>query len=180
MRVRALLVIPLLCAAATSAAALTTCSECRLGVYDDPQLTRISGSAGLFELKSLYVGIRLPDGVRIRTLSFAADYPSGFSVIDWTSYVAGVRVTSTGPGVRVEWPACVAGTKLLFRVRVLGIGFFPNAILRLHDATAGDCDGGDDWRVPADCYVLNPTGAPVACGVAAEPRTWSLVKELFR
>ena len=72
------------------------------------------------------------------------------------------------------------GTKLLFRVRVLGIGFFPNAILRLHDATAGDCDGGDDWRVPADCYVLNPTGAPVACGVAAEPRTWSLVERAFQ
>lgn len=180
MRFPLLIAVMLLGLPATSSHALTTCFECRLGVYDDPQLTRASGTAGLFEVKSLYVGIRLPEGIRIRTLSFTADYPEGFSVIDWTSYVSGVRVTPAGNGVRVEWPSCIAGTRLLFRVRVFGMGFFPNAELQLLDATAGDCDGGDDWRVPADCYLLNPVGSSAACGMAVLPRTWSLVKELFR
>jgi hypothetical protein len=180
MRSVSLLGLAVLFAAASAAAALPICSECLLGVYDDAQLTRTSGTAGSFELKSVYLGIRLPAGVRIRSLGFTAVYPSGFSVIDWTSYVNGVRVTPVGSGVRVEWPECIAGTRLLFRVRVFGFGLLRDAVLQLRDATATSCDGAQDWRVPAGCYILNPSGPPVACGVGTEPSTWSVVKELFR
>lgn len=180
MRALLLLAMSVLLAAVTSAAALPVCTDCLLGVYDDSQLTRVSGTAGPFELKSVYVGIRLPDGMRIDTLSFSAAYPIGFSVIDWSSYVPGVTLTPAGSGIRVEWPVCIAGTRLLFRVRVLGIGILRDAILRLQDATASGCDGAQAWRVPAGCYILNPSGPPVACGVETAPSTWSLVKELFR
>jgi hypothetical protein len=179
MRYFVLLGLSLLCAA-SSAPALTLCSECLLGVYDDPQLTLTSGTASPFQLKSVYLGIHLASGVSISSLTFTAAYPSGFSVIDWTSYVNGVRISPVGDGVRVEWPDCIAGTQLLFRVRVLGIGLFHDAVLRLRDVTATRCDGADTWRIPAGCYILNPSGPPVACGVAAQPSSWSVVKELFR
>ncbi len=180
MRALALLALPLLVVLAHRAAALPICSDCLLGVYDNPQMSITSGDAAPFELKSLYLGIRLPAGMKIRVIRFAAAYPSGFSVIDWTSYVSGVRIAAESGGVRVEWPECIAGTTLLFRVRVLGLGALEDAVLRLHDASAGGCDGTQQWQVPAGCYVLNPSGRPVACAVENAPSTWTLVKELFR
>jgi hypothetical protein len=166
--------------AASPAAALSLCSDCLLSVYDDPQLTRSSGTASAFELKSVYLGIHLAAGVSIQGLTFTAAYPTGFAVIDYSSYVNGVRIWPQGNGIRVEWPDCISGTQLLFRVRVLGIGLFHDALLQLRDVTASSCDGADAWRIPAGCYVLNPTGPPVACEVATGPSTWSVVKELFR
>ena len=34
-------------------------------------------------------------------------------------------------------------------------------------------------RVTGGCYIMNPTGAPVPCGVAVTPRTWTEVKSLY-
>jgi hypothetical protein len=35
------------------------------------------------------------------------------------------------------------------------------------------------YRVTGNCYVINPTGNPVACQLAVTPATWSSVKSLY-
>jgi hypothetical protein len=169
-------------AAGSAVAEVRTCADCYLGVYDDQAMTRSSGQVGFFQVKSVYLGVRLAAEVRISDLEFEATYPGGFTVIDYDSFISGARITPTATGVRVEWPQCVSGTRALFRVRVFSLSSVRNATVQLRNATSASCPGGpaNSWRIPAGCYVLNPSGPPTACAVGVEPSSWSTVKELFR
>jgi hypothetical protein len=158
----------------------SSCSECFLGVYDDVAMTRSSGSISFFEVKDVYLGIRLPPGVRISKLEFDATYPGGFTVVDYTSFVTGAHVTQTASGVRVDWLQCVSGTRALFRVRVFGLGSVRNAVVQLRNAIATSCTATDTIRLPSGCYVLNPVGSRPPCAVGVEQTCWSAMKELFR
>jgi hypothetical protein len=158
------------------------CTGCYVGVYDDVAMTRTTGTIGLFEVKSVYLGVRLTDGVRLSKLDLEASYPGGFTVVDYTSYVANARITPTDTGVRVEWPTCVTGTRVLFRVRVITLSSVRNAVVQLRNAIGTGCPAasGTEWLIPAGCYVLNPGGNPRACATGVEPSTWSRMKDLFK
>jgi hypothetical protein len=177
--------LPVLCIAARVTAIVAAepqaCSDCFLGVYDDLQMTRSSGSIGRFEIKPIYLGIRLPQGVGIRSLSFSATYPDGFTMIDYSSLVNGATFRLDGAGVTLEWPQCVVGSRVLFVLRLFTFASIRDAVLQLRSAEAAGCDSvrADRWLVPAGCYILNPTGRS-GCSVGVEHATWSGMKELFK
>ena len=158
------------------------CPDCLLGVYDDVALTRTSGSASVFQVKSIYLGVRLGAGVRMDQLDFEATYPSGFTVIDVTAYVDGATYDVGGNTAHVAWPTCVSGTRALFRVRVLTTTSVRNGIVLLKNAVGNACgtSATESWTMPAGCYVLNPAGSTPPCATEVEPATWSIVKGLFR
>src|SRR5262245_7090834 len=145
-----------LCSASVSAQT-TTCGGCLLGVYDDVGMTRTSGRASSFQVKSVYLGLRLAPGVSIVDLTFTASYPPGFSVIDVQSLVPGGHYDIVGNTARVHWTPCAAGTHALFRVKVLTPRTPRNALLQLHSVAARTCDGpASTMEMPAGCYILNP------------------------
>ncbi len=180
-RVVGLLLLGLAATAAPAGAATRVCSDCYLGVYDDAQMTRSTGWIALFEVKSIYLGIRLPDAVGISTLSFSALYPDGFTIVDYYSYVSGAILRPGDTSVTVEWPQCIRGSRLLFRVRLFAFTSRRDAVLQLRDAAGAGCDAvrGDTWLLSAGCYVANPTGQ-TGCAMGVQAATWAGMKELFK
>ena len=172
-----------LAAGATVPATATTfyCPDCHLGVYDDAQMTRNTGTIFPFQVKSIYLGIRMPAGVGITSLSFSASYPDGFLVMDYYSYVDGATIYPGDSGVTVQWSECLRGSQLLFRARLMTFGLVRDAVLQLGDAVGTSCDGlrDDRWLIPAGCYVANPTGG-MGCAVGVRAATWAQMKELFK
>jgi hypothetical protein len=164
-----------------SAAASPLCGDCLLGVFDDPQLTKTSGTIGLFEVKSVYLGLRQPAGLAVSLLQFEASYPNGFTPIDYMSYIEGAKLTAGANSVRVEWPQCVTGTRALFRIRFLSFGSVHDAVVQLRNAEATACaaPGADRWLLPTGCYVLNPSRSS-GCTTGVEAATWAGMKELFK
>ena len=179
--VRLLLCVLAASAAAPAAAASRACSQCFLGVYDDAQMTRTTGAIARFEVKSIYMGVHLPDGVGISALTFGATYPDGFIVLDYHSYVEGATLRPGDGRVTVEWPQCIRGSQLLVRVRLFTFGSVRDGVLQLRDASATGCDAvrDDRWLVPAGCYVANPTGR-AGCAVGVQAATWTGMKALFK
>ncbi len=169
------------CATVASAES-SICGDCYLGVYDDLAMTRVSGVASSFQVKSLYLGLRLGPGVNITDIDFFASYPAGFEVIDVESYVPGATYETVGHVAHVHWPSCVGGSLALFRVRVITTTMPHNAVVQLQSVLAKPCGGApvEAWRIPAGCYVLNPGSSRPPCATAVEASTWSLVKGLFR
>jgi hypothetical protein len=167
--------------AAPAAAASRACPDCFFGVYDDAQMTRSTGAVARFEVKSIYLGIRLPDGVGITALTFGATYPDGFIVLDYYSYVDGAVFRPGDASVTVEWPRCIRGSQLLVRLQLFTLGTVRDAVLQLRDAAGAGCDGvtGDRWLLPAGCYVANPTGQ-AGCAVGVRAATWAGMKALFK
>lgn len=158
------------------------CGNCLLGVYDDGQMTRTSGTISPFQVKTVYLGIRLGPGMSISNLKFEAVYPLGFTVLDVFSYITGASYIPNGNGVVVDWPACVSGTKALFRVRVFTFGSVRDAVVMLRNAEVGSCQApaADRWRIGTGCYVLNPSARPPACSTGLAPSTWTAMKGLFK
>jgi len=160
-----------------------TCAGCFLGVYDDAAMSRISGTISPFQIKSVYLGIQFGDAVTgLEKLSFEATYPPGFTVLEVTPYVAGANIVTTGSrSVRVEWPRCVQGSRLLFRVRLLSTRSVQNAAVQIRGATLQTCTaaGASTVGIPAGCYVLNPRG-PSPCTTGIVPTTWSITKGLYK
>jgi hypothetical protein len=69
---------------------------------------------------------------------------------------------------------------VLFSVRVFSFDAVRDAVLQLRDARGTSCENPSDvWRVPAGCYVLNPT-VRAGCTTAVEHATWAGMKELFK
>jgi hypothetical protein len=168
---------------ARSEPAAETCSTCYLGVYDDVAMTRTTGSISFFEIKSVYLGIHLGESVTgLETLTFDATYPPGFTVLDVTPYVSGADIQTSGSNsVRVEWPRCVQGSRLLFRVRLLSTRSVQNAAVQIRNATLQTCaaSGARTVQIPAGCYVLNPRG-PSPCTTGIVAATWSSTKGLYK
>ncbi len=161
-----------------------TCAGCFLGVYDDAAMSRTTGTISPFQIKSVYLGIQLGDEVAgLEKLSFEATYPAGFTVLEVTPYVTGANILSTGSrSVRVEWPSCVQGSRLLlFRVRLLSTRSVQNAAVQIRGAMLQTCAtaGASTVEIPAGCYVLNPRG-PSPCATAVMPTTWSATKGLYK
>ena len=160
-----------------------SCASCYLGVYDDASMSRTTGTISLFEIKSVYLGIQLSEGITgFESLAFEATYPAGFTVLDVTPYVPGADIHTAGSNsVRVEWPHCVQGSRLLFRVRLLSTRSVQNAAMQIRNATLRTCaaSGARTVQIPAGCYVLNPRGAsPCTSGIV--PATWSGTKGLYK
>jgi hypothetical protein len=98
-----------------------------------------------------------------------------------TPYVSGAVVNATTSAVRVEWPRCVQGSRLLFRVRLLTTRNVQNAAVQIREARLRTCAaaGAATIQVPAGCFVLNPRGGtPCTTGVIAS--TWSNTKGLYK
>ena len=182
MRARLGLAAAILACATVASAESSVCGNCYLGVYDDLAMTRASGVASSFQVKSLYLGMRLATGVRITDIDFLASYPAGFSVVDVESYVPGATYETVGNIAHVHWPSCVGGTLALFRVRVITTSTPRNSVVQLQGVFAQPCGGApaESWRIPAGCYVLNPSSSRPPCATQIETSTWSLVKGLFR
>jgi hypothetical protein len=161
--------------------AVPICDGCLLGIFDDAQLTKTAGNIGVFEVKTVYLGLRQPAGLSIGSLQFEASYPGGFTPIDYTSYVQGAKLSASATSVRVEWPQCVTGTRVLFRLRFLSFGSVRDAVVQLRNAEATACSGsnGDRWLLPTGCYVLNPSRGS-GCTTGVKTATWAGMKELFK
>lgn len=172
----------LLLAPVPAATGARTCAECYLGVYDDPEMTRTTGSVATFQIKSVYLGLTVGDGVALAAIDFEARYPSGFTVIDVTSFLNGASYEPHGDGVRVTLPECVSQSRVLFRVRVLALGAARDAVVQLSNAVGRACGGvpGEQWSLPAGCYVANPSGGRSPCATGLEPASWSAMKALFK
>jgi hypothetical protein len=127
------------------------------------------------------LGIHLPAGVGIASLTFGATYPDGFLVIDYDSYVDGAALRPGDASVTVEWPQCIRGSQLLVRLRLFTFGSVRDAVLQLRDAVGAGCDAARDdrWLMPAGCYVANPTGR-AGCAVGVQAATWAGMKALFK
>jgi hypothetical protein len=160
-----------------------TCTSCFLGVYDDTSMSRTTGTISPFEIKSVYLGIQLGEDVTgLETLTFDATYPDGFTVLDVTPYVPGGDINTIGStSVRVEWPRCIEGSRLLFRVRLLSLRSVQNTAVQLRNAVLQTCSasGSRTVQIPAGCYVLNPRGAS-PCATGIQPATWSATKGLYK
>lgn len=159
------------------------CDGCYLGIYDDAAMTRTSGAIAPLQTKSIYLGIELGAGVpSIGALQFQADYPSGFTVLDVTSYVAGADYEPGGANsVSIQWPGCIAGKRLLYRIRVLTFRSVRDVAVQIRNAIGVGCtDKSRSWRIPSGCYVVNPGSRTPPCALAVAPSTWSGVKGLFR
>jgi len=157
------------------------CSDCFLGVYDDLAMTQSSGRAASFQVKSVYLGLRLAPGVGTSRIDFDATYPPGFTVVDVQALVPGATYDTVGNRAQVRWNSCVTGTHALFRVKVLTTATPRNALLQLRNGVAGACPGpaADGWLVPTGCYMLNPGGTAPPCSTPVAPSTWTFVKALF-
>lgn len=165
-----------------STAAGEVCQNCLLGVFDDQAMTRRTGSVSIFQVKSVYLGMELDADVSIDELTFDATYPTGFTVVDVTAFVSGATYDVGGNSAAVHWPACVSGTRVLFRVRVLTTTSVRNGLVQLHNVVARGCNVGtpESWPLPSTCYVINPSGGTPPCVTSTTPATWTIVKELFR
>lgn len=176
-------VVTLVAPSGQAQSAPEVCTGCYLGVYDDAAMTRTTGSVSPFQIKSVYLGIRFGDEVTgLEKLSFEATYPSGFTILDVTPYVAGADIITTGArSLRVEWPRCVQGSRLLFRVRLLTTRSVQNAAVQIRSASVQSCAavGSKSVKIPAGCYVLNPRGAS-PCATSVQPVTWSITKGLYK
>jgi hypothetical protein len=163
------------------ATALPWCEGCLLGIFDDPQLTQTTGTMAAFEVKTVYLGLRQPAEFGLADLQFEASYPNGFTPIDYTSDIEGAELTAGASSVHVEWPQCVTGTRVLFRLRFLSFGSVRDAVLRLRNAEAAACagPGADRWLLPTGCYVLNSSRGS-ACTTGVKAATWAGMKELFK
>jgi len=163
--------------------AAETCESCFLGVYDDAAMSRTTGTISRFEIKSVYLGIRLDETVTgFESIAFDGTYPDGFTVLDVTSYVPGADIQATGSNsVRVQWPQCVQGSRLLFRVELLSTSSVQNAAVQISNAELQTCaaSGVRTVKIPAGCYVLNPRG-PSPCTTGIVPATWSSTKGLYK
>lgn len=159
------------------------CTDCHLGIYDDVAMTRTSGTISPLQTKSIYLGIELGDGVpSIGTLDFEATYPSGFTVLDVTSYVSDADYEpGNANSVRIAWPRCISGKRLLYRIRVITFRSVRDAAVQLQNAIALGCsDKTQSWRIPSGCYAVNPGSRTSPCALAVQPSTWGGVKGLFR
>jgi hypothetical protein len=158
------------------------CQDCHLGVYDDLAMTRSTGTVSIFQIKSVYLGVRLASGVQVDQLDFEATYPAGFTVVDVTPYLSGATYNVGDNRAHVQWPQCVTGVRALFRVRVLTVTSVRNGLVQLRNVVARGCGNGTtaSWLMPSGCYVLNPSGPTRPCATGATPVTWTIVKELFR
>lgn len=172
----------LLLASGSVRAETRACASCFLGVYDDPEMTRTSGSVAAFQIKSVYLGLTVGDGAALASLDFEARYPTGFTVIDVTSFVTGATYEPHGDGVRVTLPQCVSHSRSLFRVRVLTFGAARDAVVQLSNAVGRSCGGApeDRWSLPAGCYVANPSAGGSPCATGLEPSSWTAIKGLFK
>lgn len=182
MRFRIALGAVWLIGASAAGAEPAVCTDCFLGVYDDLAMTQTTGRAASFQVKSVYLGLRLAPGVAVPRIEFDAAYPPGFTVVDVQALVPGATYDTVGNHAKVRWSTCVSGTHALFRVKVLTTSTPRNALLVLRNAVAGDCPAPavPTWLVPTGCYVLNPGGTAPPCTTPVAPSTWSYVKALFK
>ena len=160
-----------------------SCASCLVAVYDDPALTRVTGSVSPLVPKTVYLGIHMDESMSGSSLRFEASYPLGFTVLEATSYIANAKLEPTGSGgVQVTWPRCLAGTQLLFRIRAITFGAVRDAVVQIHGATLAVCSNpsASPISIPGGCFVLNPSGPSSGCSTPVQPSCWGHVKELFR
>ncbi len=189
------------------------CLDCKLGIWDDPALTRDKGTIVPGVPKEIYVGLELAGDVEevsgvefsIHGLDLGGLYLLGATPLGPRALVFGTAPApadtteeSTGVGgMTAVWTTCRPGGEALLKLVLFTMEEVSDRVLvvkRSYPTT------NPSWRVPVlvrcdppyysiarisgGCYVLNPTGAPIACddprAVAVQPETWSGVKQLFR
>jgi len=97
------------------------CSNCILGVYDDPAMSATAGRIDRYVPKTLYLGLRLEPGrIEVASILFDILFPTGFTVLGAESYIPEANVVQvSASGVQVTWPGCIAGSQLLFRIEII-------------------------------------------------------------
>jgi len=127
------------------------------------------GTIARFEVKSIYLGLRLARRCGPHVADVRGDVPDGFIVLDYYSYVDGAALRPGAASVTVEWPRCIRGSQLLVRLRLFTFGTGRDAVLQLRDAAGTACDtvSGDRWLLrPAVTWRIRPAG-PVVRGCAS-------------
>ena len=172
------------------AAAVESCPDCVLGLYDDTSLSSNFGVSVPLTMKDIYLAIDLaaPEtGVTGIEFSIAGITGTPLLVLGVTPLVptpvtlgsppapADTSATSTGTGgMDIAWQVCQTGDRALVKLTVFHINPVVNQVLRvmhkfpqsntdyrLHPVfTRCDSPTYTSVRINGGCYVLNPNGEP--------------------
>jgi len=184
--------------------AVDSCSQCVLGIWDDPALSRNVGEIVAGQPKDVYVGIKFAGGFSGTSgISFSIAGMDAFlvagvetivptaSACDYLGAPADTSIDSHAVGgCNFYWPVCLVGDQALLRVTLITFDPVVNALLQVKrrypawppDTTApafDQCDGPlyTRTRVKGGYYILNWNGDP---SVRVDGASWSTVKTLFR
>jgi hypothetical protein len=184
--------------------AIDSCSQCVLGIWDDPALSSNVGEIVPGQPKDIYVGIKFAEGFdEIVGISFSVDGLSPFLVAGVEPIVptaiacgginapADTSMTSHGVGGCVfAWPGCLVGNQALLRVTLLTSSNVTNGLLQVkrqyppphpdvRTPVFSQCNSPQftPTRVKGGYYILNWNGDP---SVRVDGATWSVVKRLYR
>jgi len=189
----ALLSIPPTCAA-------DNCSQCVLGIWDDPALSTNLGEIVAGQPKDIYVGIKFAEGFNgTIAISVSIDGLGPFLVTGVEPVAPTVTIcdgigtpadTTQGGGCFFSWPSCLVGDQALLRVSLLTSSNVTNALLRVKrqypsiepGASAPvfyQCNDPQFTPTPVTggYYILNWDGDP---RVFVDGAAWSEVKRLYK
>jgi hypothetical protein len=185
------------------------CPACTLGLYDDLQMTRTTGTIEPFIEKSLYLGITPADSFDLRYLEFsiaglAQDprfiisfpyEPLPITIIQGSlAAPADTSVSTTGTGgVTIWWLGCPRSGALMW----LGFICLEPVVHRVLEIKRRYPPSSPLWNTPVyflcdppaytptrisgGCFILNPTACDACpCPTAVTTTSWSIVKALFR
>lgn len=110
--------------------AIDSCSQCVLGIWDDPGLSSNVGEIVSSQPKDIYVGIKFAEGFdETIGISFSVGGLSPFLVLGVEPLVASTVVicddvsapadTSQIGGCTFFWPSCLVGNQALLRITLL-------------------------------------------------------------
>ena len=182
---------------------IDSCSECVLGIWDDPALTRNHGEIIVGQPKDIYVGIKFAEGfnevigIALSVAGLRAFLVLGVTAIvptmtncDNLSAPADTSAASYGiGGCTFGWYDCLAGDQALLRVSILSFSSVTNGLLQvkrhyppLPDARTPVFFQCNDplytpTRVKGGLYILNWDGDPT---VGVDDAAWSRLKQLYR
>ena len=177
--------------------AIDSCSQCVLGIWDDPALSSNVGEIVPGQPKDIYVGIKFAEEFNETIgISFSVDGLSPFLVAGVEpivptatacDYIGAPADTNGTGGCTFFWPSCLVGNQALLRVTLLTSSNITNGLLqvkRKYPPTHPDsrtpifyqCNG-PHTRVKGGYYILNWDGDP---SVRVDGAPWSTVKQLYR
>jgi hypothetical protein len=180
--------------------AIDSCSQCVLGIWDDPALSSNVGEIVAGQPKDIYVGIKFAEGFNQTIgISFSVDGLSRFLVMGVEPIVPTASAcddlsapadTSQVGGCNFYWPGCLVGSQALLRVTLLTSSNITNGLLQVKreyppshpDARSPifyQCNSPlyTPTRVKGGYYILNWDGDPT---VRVDGAPWSIVKQLYR
>ena len=178
---------------------IDSCSQCVLGIWDDPALSSNLGEIVAGQPKDIYVGIKFAEGFNETVgISFSVVGLRSFLVlgaepiVPTASFCDDIRApadTSQIGGCSFAWHDCLVGNQALLRVTLLTSSNITNGLLQVKRKYPAPPDERapifyqcndplyTPTRVKGGYYILNWDGDPT---VQVDGAPWSMVKQLYR